>query len=139
MDIGVKLWESIEREFRNAIEKDMMIVAFEDRLGRGAAGFGDVSEYANRLGEIAGEVLRKHLKKENLPNGKIYWNIAQKTIRPILKMVHELVNEAAAAVQKQEDKKIGISLKPIKPPFPEDRAKDLIGKIVAESMKEENE
>ena len=70
------------------------------------------------------------LKKESLPDGKLYWNIADRTIRPLLTEVHRRVNDAAAAVLAAENKRNGIGLKPMRGPWPENRVKDLIDKIV---------
>lgn len=79
----------------------------------------------------------KSAKKESLPDGKLYWNIADRTIRPLLTEVHRRVNDAAAAVLAAENKRNGIGLKPMRGPWPENRVKDLIDKIVEVYAEEE--
>jgi hypothetical protein len=44
--------------------------------------------------------MRDVLIAENLPDGKLYWNIAERTILPQLEKDHELVLEAGRTVQK---------------------------------------
>ena len=78
------------------------------------------------------------LSEDALPNGKLYWNIAQRTIIPLLKEAYVMVMEAAEAVQKREDADLGINIKPIRPDFPEERIRGLIDKLI-EYQEDDNE
>lgn len=129
-DAVPELYARIEREFSRSVSTDPWIRSFLRRVEDGTAGSEDASRYAGRLGIHAGNALAKGLKKESLPDGKLYWNIANRTIRPLLEEVHRRVNDAAAAVLEAENKKNGIGLKPMRGPWPENRVKDLIDKIV---------
>lgn len=96
----------------------------------------DVSRYARKLGELASESLCAYLTEEKLQDGKLYWNIIIRTVKPIMEKVHRLVNEAAIAVQKAEDKKSGIGIKPIAPKFPTERADAILNKLADLAIQE---
>ena len=107
-DAVPELWEQISRDFNRSASTDVWIRSFLRRVKDGTATSEEASVYA----------------------GKLYWNIADRTIRPLLTEVHRRVNDAAAAVLAAENKRNGIGLKPMRGPWPENRVKDLIDKIV---------
>ena len=129
-DIVPELYKAIESSFNSRMATDPLIRSFNKRLEDGKATSEDVSEYAGRVGECASAALIANLKEENLPDGKLYWNIAERTIRPIFVKAHELINDAAAKVQTIEDEKLGLHLKPIKADFPEERVHAIISRLV---------
>ncbi|MDO4393577.1 MAG: hypothetical protein Q4C80_04115 [Bacillota bacterium] len=135
-DVSQELYKKIREEFNSKVNKDSEIIKIRKKIEAETADLGNISLYARRLGELASETLIDCLDEDKLPNGILYWNIAERTILPLLKNVHEIVNEAAITVQKNIDTKSGIGINSIPAPFPEERAKALIQKIVDISIKE---
>lgn len=131
-DIVPELYEQIEKDFLARVRTAPDIRVFMKKLEAGKAAPNEVSQYAGRLGDCASAALISGLREENLSDGRLYWNIAQRTVRPILQLVHKMVNDAAIQVQMIEDKKIGIGLKPIRADFPEERVNSLIRRMVDE-------
>lgn len=129
-DIVPQLYEDILDSFNKAVEANKRIRIFEKKLEAGTATEKDVAEYATYLGECAEAALSSNLTEERLPDGKLYWNIAERTIKPLLKEAHELVMKAAARQLQLEDKKTGINLKPAETEFPEERINELIDTII---------
>ena len=129
-DIVPQLYEDILDSFNKAVEANKRIRIFEKKLEAGTATEKDVAEYAKRLGECAEAALSSNLTEERLPDGKLYWNIAERTIKPLLKEAHELVMKAAERQLQLEDKKTGINLKPAETEFPEERINELIDTII---------
>ena len=127
VDIVPALYEKIQAEFEQNIKSNRRIQQFlkQDRHTQK-----DVSLYSADLGECVSKALGKCLTAEALPDGKLYWNIAQRTIVPLLKTANDMVLDAAEAMQKQEDAENGIRLTPIRPPFPEDRVNGFIDKLI---------
>lgn len=128
-DIVPVLYSRIQKAFQNRIKNDKKIQTFERKLADKTATASEVSLYAADLGRIAAAVLGDALDPDNLPNRQLYWNIGQRTIKPLLKEVYKLVMAAAKEQTQIEDEKIGISLAPQEPGFPEDRVDDLITKL----------
>lgn len=135
-DVAPELYKAIEASFDARMATDPLIRSFRNRLEKESATAEDVSEYARRVGECASAAMISVLKEENLPNGTLYLNIAEKTIKPIFRKAHQLINEAACAVQELEDQRVGVGLKPIVADFPESRVDALIYKLVHTIMDE---
>lgn len=130
-DIVPDLYEKIHSDFEQRIKANKWIQSFLGRLKKKTATPKEASLYAAELGDCAAFALTRNLTEENLPGGKLYWNIADRTIKPLLQEVHKLVMDAAVEVQLIEDEKTGINLKPIRSPFPEYRVNDLINKLIS--------
>lgn len=127
-DIVPKLLDEILSDFNIMVKSNKKVQAIltgEDNQ----ATLADVSELAGEVGHYAAISLELHYKEKNLPDGELYWNIAKRTIMPLMKQVYELVIELADIVQKREDVKLGIGIKPVKPIFNEERIDAVINKI----------
>ena len=69
------------------------------------------------------------LTPDVLPDGKLYYNIAERTVRPTIEQAHELFSEAAAQIQKQLNENAGIGLQPVALKLDEERVRGIIDKI----------
>jgi len=127
-DIVPKLYEEIQKEFKKNIAGSSLIKNFRKKGEK--VNQKEVSLYAAELGRCVSDALASVLTDDALPDGKMYWNIAQRTIVPLLEEVYALVMEAAEAVQRQQDEKIGIRIQPIRPEFPKERIDGLINKLI---------
>ena len=130
IDIVPELYEQIQKDFQQNIEENQTIISVRKKLEKNTATSKEVALYAGALGKCAAKALDKNLTDNTLPNGTLYWNIAERTIIPLLKDAHAMVMATAESVQKREDKEIGITLNPVKPDFPSDRIHDLIDKLI---------
>lgn len=138
-DIAPRLWDELRKEFDRLYDNDKNIQRFLSHVEKGTAVSEDAAKYSMYVGECAAEAMKKILVPERLPYGKLYFNIAERTVRPLLTMVYELVNDAGMKVLEAENKKKKIGLKPIKGTFPEDRIKGFIDRLVEISMGEERD
>ena len=129
-DIGLELQKSIETAFNERLAIDVVIKAIKLKVENGKATQRDVTMLCKRLGEIASKVLIENIKPEMMPNDKMYWNIAEKAIKPLMIQIHGIVNKVAAEVVEAERKTNGIHIKPIEPVVPEERIESLINNFV---------
>lgn len=83
-------------------------------------------DYSAKVGDALADAYLKVITADALPDGTLYYNIAEKVVRPTLAEAHEIVSDVADACQAAQNKKIGIGLKPIRPPIEEDRLAGLI-------------
>ena len=128
-DIVPELQKSILADFQSQVEEDykiQQILSGEDEK----ATFADVSKLSARLGEYAADSLKRNLTDETLPDGVLYWNIAKRTIVPLMQEVQKIALDMAEAVQTREDKEAGIGIKPIRPEFNEERIEAVMNKVV---------
>lgn len=128
-DIVPELQEQILSTFNKRESIDIVSKSFWKKVEKETAAPEDASAYARRLGEIASDVLEKSITEDVLPDGNMYWNIAERIIVPLLKEVHNRVNEAAEAAQKIQDRKTGIGLNSVVSEWPEKRVYALVQKI----------
>lgn len=117
-DIGAELYALVKAEFERRIAAD-------STLGR-LSTMKDADEYAHKVGAHLAAALAKYVKPEALPDGKLYYNIAEKVLVPSLRENHRLVNNACAKVQELLDERQGLKLRPQRGEYPEERVHELI-------------
>lgn len=137
-DIAPALYRKIMNEFNASVKKDAWIMSFQKKLANGSATQKEADHYSELLGRYAAAALSDGLSPENLPDGKIYWNIAKRTVEPMLRRVTDMVNAAMEKILSAEHKKIRLGTKPVRAPFNQDRCDAIMNKIVALSLGEEN-
>ena len=130
-DIVPALYEQIEKDFDQRVKGYKKIQSFLQKKEKEQATGEDVSIYAADLGDCAAYVLLKNLTEGALPDGRMYYNIAERTVKPILIKVFDMVQAAAQEVTEYERKKKKIGLKPVTVDFPDDKVEDLMFKLVS--------
>ena len=134
VDIVPALQEGIATTFRTRMSADRRVRAVTNRIRDGTATFVDGREYAERAGEALSKALTTHLTPEAMPNGTLYYNIANRTVMPALLTNYDLVNETAAQIQQIGDDALGLGLHAVHAPFPEERVAGLINKMTTEGI-----
>lgn len=134
VDVVPELKKAIETDFRTNMAKDAQVKAITKRIRDGTATLVDGHRYAEQAGKNLSKALRKNLTAETLPDGKLYYNIAKRTVEPTLKNNYELVNKTAAEIQELIDYKNNIGLKAIKALFPDSRIIGLIDKMTEDDI-----
>lgn len=133
-DVVPVLNERIQTSFKSNVMKDRRIAQISKRIRDGTATFVDGHDYAERLGENLSRALVTNLTADTLPDGKLYYNIAKRTVTPALEENYNLTNEIAADIQKILDAKVGIGLNAVKADFPSERIQGLIDKMTADGI-----
>lgn len=131
-DIVPELLESIERDFNSKLSKNKKLNNIQKMIEGGTATYQQANEYAVEVGEILASTFKTHIKSEALPDGKMYYNIAERVIDPTLKNNHVIVAKVSAEIQDQLNKSIGLGLKGIEPKVNQLRIDSVINRIVAE-------
>lgn len=125
-DIGVELYEQIAIDFKKYVDRDDYIYMLEERINAGTATMQDITKYSDQLALWLRLAIAEHLSTDVLPGGKMYYNIAEKILRPTLLTNYNMVNDVAARIQVQLDKRSGVNLKPQRAKFPEKRVNEVI-------------
>lgn len=127
-DIAPALLAKIQEVFRAGVAESPQAQRIQNRIRDGTGTQRDAHRYATLLGEILSKALTSILTADALPDGRLYWNIAQRTIKPMLKQNHALVNEASVRIQSAIDAAQGIGLQAIGGELPESRIDGLVKK-----------
>jgi hypothetical protein len=128
-DIVPELLALIESEFdRNVLDSDIIKQAAK-RLGEKQATYKDANEFAIEVGEILSQVFKEHITVDMLPEGKMYYNIANRILNPTMSKNHELISGYAADVQTELNRNAGLRIKGLKPELNQDRIDGIINRI----------
>lgn len=133
-DVVPELNERIQTSFQSNMMKDRQIAQITNRIRDGTATLTDGHKYAERLGENLSKALTTNLTAETLPDGKLYYNIARRTVAPALEETYNLTNEVAEQIQALADSKTGIGLKAVRADFPDERVQGLIDMMTREGI-----
>lgn len=88
-------------------------------------------DYAEHVGDALAAAFQTHLIGDVLPDGKMYWNIADRVVRPLLEEDWRLCAGAAAGVQQVLNKAAGLGLAPQAPDPDKGRIDGILNKICA--------
>lgn len=130
-DIVPELLEKIQKDFDEGIRKDKILQEYLKRIESGAADYVSVHGASIEIGEKLAEAFAKNITADILPEGKMYYNIAERVLRDTLKHNYELVTGLAEKVQKDLNKAAGIGIKPIRPQINHDKIDGLINKVTS--------
>lgn len=127
-DIVPELYKRIKDEFDGLVSEDVEIQAILSGHDKTKT-LGDVSLIARRIGEYVSDSLCDNFTDDSLPDGKLYWNIMERTIVPIMYEAYELIDQLYDIVLRRMYEKQKIGIKPQKSEFPLERIHDLMNKI----------
>lgn len=132
-DIVPSLLEKIEKDFRAKVDADNEMSRLFTKFADDKGTLHDVSLYARRLGDLLSMTLQENLTEDVLPDGKMYYNIADRILNPMMRQNFNLTMEQALTIQKLIDAKSGIGLEPISADFPESRVKQIIDSLTEDT------
>ncbi|MEG0919417.1 MAG: hypothetical protein RSE61_05735 [Anaerovoracaceae bacterium] len=129
IDIVPELLEKIKLEFEEAIAKDKHLKEILNYISSGKGEYEVADGIAIEFGEKLRDVFKQNITKEILPDGKMYYNIAERILRPTLTNNYDLISKAAEELQTNLNKSVGIGIKGIKPELNKDKIEGLINKV----------
>lgn len=131
-DVAPELWEQIEKRFRASVEEDDEIAQILKKIEKRTATHMESQRYAIRIGKHSAESLQDILVPEVLPDGKMYYNIAERTIRPAMELNREMILQTSTEIQEILNANAGIGMKAVEPDANEDRIEGIINRTCAE-------
>lgn len=124
VDISPALYEQLSEAFYKRYNEDETI----KKLLTERTSYANGNAYALRIGEILGDLLA-NIGAGDLPEGRMYYNIAEKVVAPLMRNNYELVANFCDVIQKFLNDKAGISFNPVKPTINEDRLLGILDEI----------
>lgn len=113
VDIAPELYEAIKKDFEAYVQKDRVARRVAYKATNGKANYIDAHDYAIAVAECLQRAFRKNITEDKLPDGKMYYNIAQRTVRPMLEQMENMVREVSKATQEGLNKEAGLGLKSV--------------------------
>lgn len=128
-DVAPELLEAVSGRLKVYIATDKTLGPLAWAIREGKADYETVNSYAIRLGELLSQAIRREVSADKLPDGRMYYEIAEKLLAPLLEGNHAMVADAAVAAQEAMNKAAGIGLKAVRPPINESRVQGLVEKV----------
>ena len=137
-DVAQGMKAELIKSFNQRLALDPQCKAYKRKLDGEGLSEVECAKYIKRIGEISSTVVRAVVNKETLPDGILYWNIAERVLIPFFQTAHEKVITIAEATWKKEDDEQNIHIRIKKPPFPEERIQSLLNLWVNKSLEEKD-
>ena len=131
-DIVPSLLKKIKSEFEDVRLDSEVLKDLLSKLHHSKASYLDANQYAIEIWEILSKALGASLTNETLPDGKMYYNIAQRVLTDVLGRNYELVSDYAEQVQKNLNSEAKIGLAAQVPELNQDRIDGLVNRLASE-------
>lgn len=133
MDIAPELLKIIEIDFNANLNNNKTIMRIDELMKAGKATYVDANEYSAEVGKILAEVFGRNISAATLPDGRMYYNIAERILEPTLGKNHELISKVAEEIQTNLNKASGLGIKAVKVPVNKDRIRGIIERVSSET------
>ena len=128
-DIAPEILESIKKTFNKALSTDSTIKRARTALKEGKATYNDANYLSQRYGELLSRSIQLNVSADILPDGRMYYNIADKILRPLLEMDHDEIANYCADVQTRLNEISGVGLKGLKADLNRSKVDGFIDKV----------
>lgn len=128
-DIAPAMLKQVEKQFRQNLTRKGVDLKKDIQRARDGT-LKDVHSFSNKVGDALSDAFRT-ISAENLPEGTMFFNIADRVMRPPIKEAYTMVSDVADEIQTAANRKSGLGLKSIRPPIEEDRVKGLIDAVTS--------
>lgn len=128
-DITPSLLKSIQEDFQKGFDKSSTISRLYAKVRDGTVTYEEANDFAIEVGEILAGAYKKNLSSSVLPDGRMYYNIANRIITPTITNNYNLIVAVTKQVQEVLNKSAGIGIKAIIPNQNTDRIKGIVDKV----------
>ncbi len=133
-DIAPYLLEEIQKEFDSLYRKNKKIQKLLDIINSGRGTYEEANEYAIEVGEILAKCYADSITEEILPDGKMYYNIAKRTIEPTMQNNFDLISNVSVSAQEALNQKANIGLAVEYPEINQYKIDSIINKLTSDQF-----
>lgn len=131
-DIVPELLEVIAEEFEQRIHQSITLKNAIKMLENKKATYLDAHDFAIEAGEILSDILQTKITADILPDGKMYYNIADRILNTMLAKNYELISNFVSDVQTELNQNARLRLKGKKPELNQNRINGFIERLTDE-------
>lgn len=128
-DIVPDLLATIQNEFDEQIIVNPKLQKLLAKLSLKKATYLDANEFAIEIGKVLTSVFDKNITVEMLPDGKMYFNIADRVLNRTLKKNYDLISSFVVDVQTELNHSVGLKIKGQSADINQDRIIRLVNKL----------
>ena len=133
-DIAPELLEKLKRAFSEKFTNSKKIDEIFSVIRDGKPSYTEVNELSIEVGDMLAEVFQENLSGEILPDGRMYYNIAKRTVEPMMIDNYDIVADNAVIVQEELNREAGMGIKAQKPRLNQDRIDGIINRLDEEQF-----
>lgn len=134
-DIAPELLARIEQEFSKQFKTDQFLAELAANLEAGAATHTEAYEYAGRVGEILTDAYQHTISSASLPDGKLWYNIANRVITPTMNHNYNTIAQYVTDVQTNLNRAAGLGIKAIPPDMnAADKIQGIVNRVSSEGF-----
>ena len=133
-DITPALLDKIQRDFNLSLNQSAKVNSVHSKLEKGTATYLDAQTYSIEVGELLAKAFKNHLSSDALPEGRMYFNIAERILNETLGNNHQLISTVTKQVQETLNKQAGLGLKSVDVPVHQSKIKSLVNRISNEEV-----
>ena len=129
IDIAPELLEKLKTSFSEKYSKSKKIDKILSTIRDGKPTYSEVNDLSIAVGDILAEVFQENISQDLLPDGRMYYNIAKRTVEPMMINNYDIVTDNAVIVQEILNKNAGIGIKAQVPLINQSRIDGIINKL----------
>lgn len=129
-DIAPELLEKVQESF------EAETAGLREEIKSGVKSYEEAYDYAKKVGEALSRSFGVNITPKVLPDGMMYYNIADKVVRPMLMAEYNLTSEAAVNAQRSVNKAAGIGIRPLEAEFDAEKAQGIIDRVSSQPFEE---
>lgn len=128
-DIAPSLLKGIQEDFQENFDKSKLIRQLYEKVRDGTATYKEANDFALEAGEILANAYKNNLSADVMPDGRMYYNIAQRILSPTLGNNYFLITEVTTQVQKALNDDANLGIKPVIPELNKNRIDGIINRV----------
>lgn len=128
-DMAPELLESLRKNFESRMAGNDKLKDIYGKVNAGSATYLEANDFALEAGNLLAEVFHDNISESILPDGRMYFNIADRVIRPMMTNNHDLISRVCVQVQGRLNQKAGLGIKAIQPELNNDRIRGIVDKV----------
>ncbi len=128
-DIAPELLAKVQEEFKKQFDRNSTIKELAKKLEDGTATHVEAFNYAGTTGSILTDAYHKFISPDTLPDGKLWYNIADRVITPTMRNNYEVISNYVSQVQENLNRAAGLNIKAVKTKLNEDRIKGIVNRV----------
>lgn len=134
IDIAPELLEKLKKAFNEEYNNNKKISKILSTIKDGKPTYSEVNDLSIEVGDILAEVFKENLSGDMLPDGRMYYNIAKRTIEPMMINNYDIVTDNATIVQEILNKQAGMGIKAQTPDLNQSRIDGIINRLDEEEV-----
>lgn len=134
-DIYPALLERVQKAYRSECKKNPFIDQTRKAVADGrVTSYQQAYKYSKAVGNARAKAFKNAVSSASLPDGRMYFNIADRLIRDTLVPDYKEITEVAGAAQSHINKKAKIGIKTQSPDVSEDKLMGIINRLSSEEV-----